>query len=247
MDINLPTGFRLEAHEALSSTNEEAAVKGQAGEPEGLVVWSRQQTAGRGRGDREWISQEGNLFVSVLLRPPGKAEHAGQLSLVAALAVLESLCELGLPRDDLACKWPNDILLKGAKLGGLLLESSVSKGKIDWLVLGIGLNIAQHPDNMPYPAISLHAESIDATVEDVLQRVLSRLALHYTRWQSQGFQPVRLGIQSWLKGIGEPIEVRLPKETLKGTFEALDEEGALVLSLQDGKKRRLHAGEVFFE
>ena len=140
----LPQGYALIALDEAGSTNDEAKARAAAGAPDGTVVWARQQRAGRGRRGRDWVSPPGNLYVSVILRPACEARHVAQLSFVAALAVLD-LVDGPLP-GRARCKWPNDILVDGAKVAGILLESALEPGgRVDWVVLGIGVNLASHP------------------------------------------------------------------------------------------------------
>jgi BirA family biotin operon repressor/biotin-[acetyl-CoA-carboxylase] ligase len=140
------------------------------------------------------------------------------------------------------------VLLNGAKASGLLLETASARGgKIEWVVLGVGINIAHFPEDTPYPATSLAAQGArGASVEDVTHRFVARLADWYDRWRGQGFGPVR---EAWLAkaaGLGEEIEVRLSNETCRGRFEHLDADGALVLALPSGQTRRVTSGDVFF-
>ena len=140
----LPQGYALIALDEAGSTNDEAKDRAVAGAPEGTVIWARQQRAGRGRRGRAWVSPPGNLYLSVILRPACEARSVAQLSFVAALAVLD-LVDGPLP-GRACCKWPNDILVDGGKVAGILLESALrAEGRVDWVVLGIGVNLASHP------------------------------------------------------------------------------------------------------
>ena len=203
---------------------------GAAAAPAGTIVWAREQTAGRGRRGRPWASPPGNLYCSVLLRPRPPRADWGQVSFVAAVALAEAVARAA-PGVSPRLKWPNDVLVAGRKLAGILLEADG-----DALVAGIGVNVASHPDG----ATSLAREGATADVAALLTEVATALLDWLERWEAAGFAPVRA---AWLEravGLGGAVQVRLADETLSGTFAALDEQGALVL---DGG-RRISAGDV---
>src|SRR5512146_93191 len=138
----LPEGFRLHRYKTLGSTNDEAKALARAGAPDGTIVWAGEQTAGRGRRGRVWRSPPGNLYVSVVLRPDATPARAAQLGFVAALGLGDALRRLAGPALNLRYKWPNDVLANGRKLAGILLESETStKVRVDFVVLGLGVNI----------------------------------------------------------------------------------------------------------
>ena len=246
----LPAGYRLVAYDSIDSTNAEVARLARDGAPDGTVVRAKRQTAGRGRHGRRWDSPEGNLYCSLLLRPHVLPAEAAQITFVAALALGEAL-DGALPagRLQLAFKWPNDVLLDGRKVAGILLESSGSrKGRIDWLVVGCGLNVGHFPKHVSgYPATSLcDAGVTEPDVDDLLAAFVRAFALWRIRWQSEGLGPVR---EAWLARagcIGGEITVRLPRDELRGRFVGLDGSGALLLDLPDGSRRTVTAGDVFF-
>ncbi|HEX6956830.1 MAG TPA: biotin--[acetyl-CoA-carboxylase] ligase [Ferrovibrio sp.] len=237
----------LRAFEVIDSTNEEIRRQAEAGAAEGLAVTAKRQTAGRGRRGRAWESPEGNLFLSVLLRPATTAAEAARLSFLAAVALADAL-ELAAPalRRRLGCKWPNDVQVDGAKIAGILLESRTKPdGSLDWVVIGIGVNLAYHPTDTPYTATSLSAHGVTVAPREFAEWLLARLGYWYGRWQAEGFGPVR---EAWLRraqGLGQPVVVRLPDGELHGRFAALDESGALLLELPDGRRRAITAGDVF--
>lgn len=246
----LPTVYNLIALDTVDSTNDEAkrlAAVGENSAPDGTIVWALEQTGGRGRRGRVWQSPPGNLYCSLILRPEVGIAAAAQLSFVAALALYDALGNVGEPGHEVLCKWPNDVLLNGKKVAGILLESeSQSNDRLDWLVLGLGVNVASHPEETSYPATSLRVEAIGATVEELLE-AFCRSFLGWTdKWLSQGFAPIR---QNWLwrcKGKGERIEVQIGDETVSGIFQDMNEDGALVLAT-DGGRRLITAGDIYFE
>lgn len=246
----LPAGYSLSVHETLDSTNEEARRRAVEGAPDGTVVWARRQTAGRGRQGRRWMSPEGNLYCTIILRPDAAPAAAAQLSFVTALALGGAVAELLPGGVELRYKWPNDLLLDGRKTAGILLESSGGRdGRLDWIVVGAGLNLASHPEigDGGYPATSLREVGArPVAVEEVLARYLAQFDHWRARWRAEGFGPLR---DAWLARaarLGEAVTVRLPAESLQGRFSDLDGEGALLLDLADGTRRTVSAGDVFF-
>lgn len=241
----LPSLFRLAAYDTIGSTNDEAKRLAREGEAEGLIVCAKAQTAGRGRRGRNWASPPGNLYSSTLLRPNCRAGTAAQLGFVAALGVGGAIGELA-PEIGLLCKWPNDLLANGKKVSGILLETEMIAGDIpDFVVLGVGVNLASSPSDTPYPATSLAAEGAPEIVPLTMISVFARhFAKWLARWREEGFAPIR---QAWLaraSGLGEPVQVRLERDTLEGRFLDLDGDGALLLGVAGGS-RRIAAGEIF--
>jgi BirA family biotin operon repressor/biotin-[acetyl-CoA-carboxylase] ligase len=233
--------FRLIALDRVDSTNDEVKRAASQGAGHGTVVWAKVQTAGRGRRGREWISPEGNLHFSVLLDSGADLSKTPQLAFVAAVAVRAALAEL-VPAAAFQVKWPNDILCQGRKIVGMLLEQAPP-----WIVLGIGVDIAHAPEPSLYPTICLRQLGSGADPFDVLAGVCEHLAGWYNRWREEGFSPIR---QAWLDdaiGLAGPVTVRLSDEaTLEGRFGGLDAEGALLLDLPSGERRKILAGDVFF-
>jgi BirA family transcriptional regulator, biotin operon repressor / biotin---[acetyl-CoA-carboxylase] ligase len=147
---------------------------------------------------------------------------------------------------DLACSWPNDLLADGKKLGGILLESEMAAGGgLDFVILGIGVNLVSAPRGLEYPATSLADQGFPGiTPAGLLEALAAHFALWVERWREEGFAPVRAGWLRRASGIGQAVRVRLEKLTLDGRFLDLDHDGALVLEDNDGR-RRIAAGEVF--
>src|SRR5437588_611372 len=142
--VVLPPAYGLVALDSIGSTNEEAKRLARAGAADKTLVWARTQTAGRGRGGRSWVSPAGNLYLSLILRetcPPARAAELGFAAAVALAAALDRLA----PGLDLAFKWPNDVLLGGRKLAGILIEAESAAAAVDWLVLGLGVNVRPAP------------------------------------------------------------------------------------------------------
>lgn len=242
----LPSGYRLITFDSIGSTNDEARRLARNGAAEGTLLWALEQTAGRGRRGRAWVSPPGNLYASLILRPDCPASRAPQLGFVAALAIGEA-AETVCPALRVSYKWPNDVLINGRKIAGILLESEmILHRKPSFVVIGVGVNLSVAPNHTELPATSLLAEGGGAVPPGAM---LEEFARHFhgweARWQIQGFAPVRA---AWLAQAavsrGLPIRVRLGTSSLHGRFVDVDEEGALLLDAA-GERRQISAGEVF--
>ena len=195
--------FRKIVLDETDSTNSEARRRAEAGAPDGLAVVARRQTTGRGRRGRRWESPEGNLYVSLLLRPDRPLAEAALLSFVAAVALGEAVAAMLPPEAPIAFKWPNDLLVGGAKCAGMLLESSAAgAGRLDWLIVGVGVNLASHPEGLPYPATDLAAAGAPAPTPDAaLETFLERFAHWRDIWSRRGFAPVRRACRHALRAV----------------------------------------------
>ena len=241
--------FDKRRYGSVGSTNDIARELAEQGCLAGTVVTAEEQLSGRGRTGANWSSPPGNLYQSLILRPDASPSVAAQLSFVTALALREAIAT-ALPDRNVLCKWPNDVLCDNAKVAGILLESKINpSGLLDWIIIGMGVNIAHKPEQVPYPVTKLRelvgGESIDvARMHDLFLNAFSRL---YSLWADFGFIGIR---ELWLqhaKGLGQPIRVRLPKEERHGTFCGIDEQGALILELPSGEREMISAGAVFFD
>lgn len=245
----LPPAYRLVALDEVDSTNEEAKRLAAQGAEDGTLVWARAQTAGRGRRGRGWQSLEGNLFLSLVLRPDCGPAEAAQLGFVAALGVGDAVGSVAPPLIEVRYKWPNDVLFNDRKGAGILLESQIRPdGGLDWLVLGVGVNVKAFPEDSEFPATSLQFEGAPPSLtETALLEAFGRHFLSWTnRWLEDGFAPVRRAWLAHAYGLGDAITVNLPRESLRGRFRDLDEGGVLLLELADGSQRRIAAGDVHF-
>jgi BirA family biotin operon repressor/biotin-[acetyl-CoA-carboxylase] ligase len=244
-DPIMPPGYALVAFDSLDSTMDEARRRAAAGVPSPLWIWTRRQTAGRGRRGRVWRSGEGNLLCTLLLRPGRSAAEGALLSFVSAVALGDALTPF-CPGVPLSLKWPNDLLLGGRKVAGILLESeSMPEGDLSWLAIGIGVNLAEHPDDAEIPATSLAGQGLlPPAPAAMLSAVARHMAAWLGRWRAEGFAPVREAWLSRAARLGERIRVRIGTEALEGVFHGLDAEGCLMLDCADGR-RRISAGDVF--
>lgn len=236
--------LRLLTFESIDSTNEEARRRAIAGAPEGTAVAAAVQTAGRGRQGRSWQSPRGNLYCSLILRPESRAAEAANLSFAAALAVADSIAPLLPDGVDLRFKWPNDVLLDGKKVAGILLESEFEGNGLRWIVIGVGVNVASFPPGTEFPATSLAAAGCKAVLDDVREDYFDHIRAWYARWRDEGFAQIRAAWLARAWGLGEMLQVRMGKEQIKGRFLDLDESGALVLEAE-GVRRMITAGDVF--
>ncbi len=245
---SLASFYSLVRRGRIDSTNEEAKRLAAAGAPAGTLVWAREQVTGRGRRGRGWTSPPGNLYTSLLLRPDCAPAIACQLNFVAAVALADAVAGLLPPPAAVGLKWPNDVLVNAAKVSGILLEAAAAANhSIDWLVIGVGVNVASHPADTRYPATSLHREgAAGAAPVAVLETFAERFVAWHDIWRAAGFAPVRSRWLASASGIGEPIEVRFDSETLQGRFSGLDETGALMLDMENGGRRQITTGDLFF-
>jgi BirA family biotin operon repressor/biotin-[acetyl-CoA-carboxylase] ligase len=233
----LPDGWTLVALQSVGSTNDEAARLADAGAPEGTVVWAREQTGGRGRRGRVWASPVGNLYGSTLVRPDCPAARATELGFVSALAVADIVPASRQVR----VKWPNDVLVDGGKVAGILPESSIAAdGKAEHVILGIGVNVGFAPNlpEMRYPGACL-----GGTVEMALEALTAALARRLAQWRREGFVAVRAEWLAKAGPLGLEVDVKLGEELVRGRFAGMDGEGALLLDTAAGP-RRIVAGEL---
>jgi BirA family biotin operon repressor/biotin-[acetyl-CoA-carboxylase] ligase len=235
-------GVRLVAHEVLGSTNAEALRLARQGECGPLWVVADRQTAGRGRRGRTWISPPGNLYASLLLTEAAPVEHWPELSFVAALAVHDTVVEVAPDlKTRLAIKWPNDLVLAGAKFAGILIE-----GENGAVAVGIGINCADHPAGMDYPATDLAAAGAPVSPAALFGALSVKMIGRIAQWNSgEGFSTIRTDWLARAAGLGEEVRVRLADRDLTGRFEAIDPAGSLVLRLPTGKTTTIAAGDVF--
>jgi BirA family biotin operon repressor/biotin-[acetyl-CoA-carboxylase] ligase len=241
----LPAAYRLVVRETVGSTNDDASALARAGADEGTIVWAHRQTAGRGRLGRSWASPPGNLFMSLVLRPDIRPARAPELSFVAAVALAETVAATVPATAPVTLAWPNDLMLGGRKAAGILLEASTTPaGALDFVVLGIGVNVTNHPSDVRRPATDLVREGAATTAADLLAALAGRLASWTARWRADGFAPVRAAWLARAAGIGAPIDVRLGNALISGRFADLDDDGAMIIETADGTCRRVTAGDI---
>lgn len=237
--------MRFEPLGEIDSTNEEAKRRALSGEIGPLWLTAERQSAGRGRRGRAWASTDGNLFATGLFTLQAKPAEAAQLSFAAALAVADLIASAA-PGARAALKWPNDVLIEGRKVAGILLESGAAPGGGLWLAVGVGINLAHHPEDSERPATDLALHGGTIAPDEAVRTLAARFDHWKARWAEAGFAPLR---DAWLArahGLGGRCAVRLDGETVEGVFADLTTEGALRLELPGGGKRFISAGDVFF-
>jgi BirA family biotin operon repressor/biotin-[acetyl-CoA-carboxylase] ligase len=241
---------RVLIFDELDSTNAEARRRAEAGERGPVWVLARRQSAGIGRRGRSWDAGQGNLTATLLLTLDKPPLEAAQLTFVAALAV-GRMANAYVASSLIGLKWPNDVLIDGRKAAGVLIESGAAPGGGLCLAVGVGVNLQDFPKDAERPATALkyhlshsmiHLPSPDEALEGLSIAFEELLTL----WLSKGFEPIRA---AWLEravGVGGVCTAHLPNEAVEGTAEGLDADGALLLRLPSGERRRITAGDVFF-
>ncbi|WP_374296922.1 biotin--[acetyl-CoA-carboxylase] ligase [Sphingomonas sp.] len=225
------------------STNADLLALAKAGAEEGFWLWADRQNAGRGRQGRPWSSPPGNLYASTLVRLRTGDPGAAGLAFVAAVALEQVVRDLlhESAAGALRLKWPNDLLLAGAKLSGILLERAE-----DALVIGIGVNLAHHPDLPDRPTTSLVEHRVSVTAEAFLYSLAEAIEQWVSVWRTEGLSPV---VERWLSRahpVGTLMTARLPDGgAVEGYFDGLAPDGALRLRLADGASRVMHAADIF--
>lgn len=242
----IAAGWRLIAHDSIGSTNAEALRLARIGEPGPLWITAGQQTAGRGRRGRSWHSPPGNLYASLLLIEPCPPDCAPQLSFVAALALHDAVCALAPSlASRLHFKWPNDLLFDGGKVAGILVEGETGPDRRLVVAIGIGVNCANHPTDISYPATNLRDHAVDVTVPALFAGLSRAILRRLAQWnRGDNFAAIRADWIACVAKFGEPIRLHVGAEQVDGTFEAVDPAGRLVLALPNGTLRAFSAGEV---
>jgi BirA family transcriptional regulator, biotin operon repressor / biotin---[acetyl-CoA-carboxylase] ligase len=245
--VSTRTAVPILAFDEIDSTNSEARRRAEASEAGPLWITALRQTLGRGRRGRAWETGQGNLAATLLMTTDREPRDAAQVSFVAALAVSD-LARAHLPAERVQVKWPNDVLVEGRKLAGILVESGQRPEGGLWLAIGVGFNLAKAPENPERPATTLAAETLTPPPEPraALEGLAAAFADWLEVWDDQGFAAIASAWTARAHGLGQVCTARLPAETVEGVAEGLDSDGALRLRLADGSLRRITAGDVFF-
>jgi BirA family biotin operon repressor/biotin-[acetyl-CoA-carboxylase] ligase len=238
--------YRIHRHDTLGSTNDEAKRLADLGEPEGTVVTAETQTAGRGRSGRAWVTPRGAaIAMSVVLRPAARLPAAAltHVALLGGLATAEAIEQTLSLRP--ALKWPNDVMVRGKKVAGVLAEARFSGDRLEYAILGIGVNVNAGPPpelRLEYETTSLMAEQGSPLDRESLeQAILSALDARYAQLGAPALA------SAWSERLamrGEAVRVIGPAETVTGVLEAVRDDGALILRMEDGAPRIVLAGDV---
>lgn len=242
----VPPGCQLIVLDRADSTSEEAKRLAVEGAEDRTVVWAHEQSGGRGRHGRSWESPPGNLYLSILLRPDCEIATASQIGFAVGAAMARAIRDcVGA---DAILKWPNDLLLDGRKIAGILLESAdAGDGRIDWVVAGVGVNVDIAPDLASpggLPAGSLQASGYETTPSAVLEAFLSHLFELLDIWERDGFGPLRALWSAMAMAPDTALTVKMPEGTVEGTFGGIDHAGNLMLTTTSGPVR-VAVGDVF--
>lgn len=242
-DNGLAVAWNIEVHDTVLSTQDIALGMGRLGQPEGAVVQAYEQTGGRGRHGRSWVSEKGNLYLSVLLRPSCHVQKAGQISILLSLALAETILPHLVDSKALVLKWPNDILLAGKKCAGILIETELSEGgSLDFAVLGLGVNIIAAPEEGA--CLNEHAKA-PVDLMKFRGEFLKNLNKYYGLWSRSGFAEIK---ESWLKLAhkrGADLRIKVGAQVETGKFFSIDDEGNLLLQDSAFRQKKVTAGEVW--
>lgn len=253
-------GSVLEVHATLDSTNNVARALAEAGAPEGTTVVADHQTAGRGRQGRTWFSPPGtNLYLSVVLRPPLAPTRAPLLTLACAVAVVDGLRSVlgeapgggpgGAPVAPPLLKWPNDILLDGRKVCGILTEMTARAQSVDWVIVGIGVNVNLPEGALPAElreratSLLLHTRRPFDRAE-LCAAILSNLERQSARLYVEGPAPILADWRRHAAHLGKPVRYRQRDALVEGVAVDVDESGGLIVALPDGTSTTLLSGEI---
>jgi BirA family biotin operon repressor/biotin-[acetyl-CoA-carboxylase] ligase len=231
----------------VASTQETAKSLAAQGAKEGTVAIAETQSGGRGRIGRAWSSPPGGIYFSIILRPDIKPAEALRLPLIAGVAVaraIEKLTDL-TPK----LKWPNDIIVKDRKTGGILTEMSAEVDRLDWVIIGIGLNVNTPQESFPSEVEGIATSLMEAGGKHIprvrlLQHILAELESLYHDFGKYGFEPIREQWKSFSNTIGADVIISSATGQTTGLAVDIDSDGALILQKDDGTQERIIAGDV---
>jgi len=245
--LELDLAKKIHAFDDISSTNMKAKELAKKGAEQGTIVLSKIQTKGRGRFDRNWKSPEDGLYFSIILRPNCKPEKATIFPLLAALSICEtvkSICDL-----DVKIKWPNDVLINGRKVSGILLETESKKDLIDHVIIGIGINLNIDLDMLSkeFNATSISYEiGIKLNYFDFFKKVLFQLDKFYKIFSEGKYDIV---LSEWKQNsdtIGKNVKIKSSNEEMLGKAINIDENGFLIIKTESGENKKITSGDCFY-
>ncbi|MGI4776458.1 MAG: biotin--[acetyl-CoA-carboxylase] ligase [Janthinobacterium lividum] len=251
MDQSWQKKYKLLIFDSIDSTNSEAIRLAKTKPIGDFVIWAKSQTSGRGRAGKDWQSNIGNLYVSILINNYIPFTVQPQLAFVTALAVYDVVSNLIMENEsgvskNVKIKWPNDILVNNKKISGILLESLALNNKNSFMVVGIGININSHP-TLTQPSTDLSAESAkQQDLEQVLSLLMISFDKYFCLWKKDGFLKIR---EEWLgkaARLGELITIKNNNDEFRGIFENIDINGNIELKDDKGQLSTHLAGEILF-
>ncbi|MES2214811.1 MAG: biotin--[acetyl-CoA-carboxylase] ligase [Pseudomonadota bacterium] len=247
--------YNLLVLDEIDSTNLEARRIAESGVDNNFVIWAKKQTQGKGRQGKSWQSLSNNLYLSILLNADSFYNKQSELCFVAGLAaqkvIEEKLCEAGR-KFDIALKWPNDVMVDGAKISGILLEAIKIKNKHS-LIIGIGINIHNHPKDLDRSTTSLndlgrqHSDAPEIEAQKILDLTMQYFEYYYALWQNEGFSKIR---ELWLEKAYNPggiLTASYGAQKISGLFQDIDMQGSLRIKLPSGEIHTLVAGEIIID
>ncbi|WND02402.1 biotin--[acetyl-CoA-carboxylase] ligase [Temperatibacter marinus] len=242
----VPSGTEAFFFSSLSSTNECATSLAQKGEKGPLWILAGSQSAGRGRRGRQWTSYQGNFFGSLLLRPSMKASDCAALPFAVALAIRDALIDCGVRESSIQCKWPNDILIDGCKVSGVLIESAMKADhSLEYLVIGIGVNLTHSPQETKFDAVCLKQKGIEISVKEFTRFLSLQCEAYLQQWINKQDEAIYASWSAVGWGLGQKRLIRTATETFTGVIQRLGVDGGLIVMLDDGREKCIYAGDVF--
>jgi BirA family transcriptional regulator, biotin operon repressor / biotin---[acetyl-CoA-carboxylase] ligase len=241
-------GRQIHYEESVSSTQKIALQMSFDGAPEGTIVIAEEQTSGRGRMNREWHSAKfSGIWMSIILRPDLLPKDAPQLTLITAVAIVQAIEEVTTLHPEI--KWPNDILVNGKKVTGILTELQAESDRINSVIIGIGMNVNQESNSFPDEIASIATSMFIESGEKInrarlIQVVLTKLEYLYDLYLQEGFYPIKLLWESYAVSIGKMINARMLKETIKGKALGITDDGVLMLEDDSGKVHYIYSADI---
>ncbi len=244
----VPAAYELVVLDRVDDVIDEAVRRAGRGAGEGTLIWARQQTSARTASGKEWYAPAGNLHCALIIEPEYDNVSALQLQYVATVSIGTAIADAVLAMTGLRWRWPGEIFINDLKSG--MVRLWLPAGSADpypWLVLGVSVNVAEHPPNPePERFNSIRASGTpDATVEGLLESFSRHFLSWINRWAEEGFAPVRKAWMLRADGIGEGLRLDLGAETLSGKLQGLNDLGEVELELDDGSRRFLSLGDYF--
>ena len=236
-------GKKILSYESLDSTNDTAYHLAKSGEKEGTVVISERQRKGKGRQGRSWVSPKGGIYFSCILKPDIEPREVAKITLVSAVAVCASIREVADVKAMI--KWPNDIIINRKKACGILTEMKAEQDKVDFVIVGIGVNVDMPVSSLPKGATSLAKEADSKVLKVALaKKILENLEYYVSLFKKEGFNKIRDEWHHYSATIGHHVKIQSHEGKIEGQALDVDNDGALVVRLDTGFQKRILSGDV---